>query len=468
MADEQYDGIAGRDSTTFESDESTAYADDHWNSDETVSDGESEVDSVDSTADDVSVGNAGGFDDLVDELDHDEHGETGNPSRRATIVATLSVLLTALVLNFAYGIVQLHRMKTPDDNGRADHKKIETKYDRRLEDVEYNIKANKHATRIYTHSSLSSKNYRAGGVLSDYMLQRYEEDGAIVVRNLISPKLLDRLDEASTMLIEQNTASSKKRRGKQFHTVKNGAMFLGVPVMASPVCGEGDSQGTTCESDLGEEGSDLSRNTTILSSFRDLAMYSKLPRVAASLLRLDEIRMGGEDALKPENKGRHGKGPVDETVNLRVARDIFLTKDDDDYACGWHVDDTGFWPCVASDSGVNAWVALDDMPWKHTRLSVKKDDGGDDGDAGPVATFALSLGSHRTPWRHDAYEITGSTHTMPEEGFQSAADIVNRRSGSGTCNIRTSAPHLYDKLEENKVVYDLKRGDVIFHDRVRK
>ena len=98
MADEQYDGIAGRDSTTFESDESTAYADDHWNSDETVSDGESEVDSVDSTADDVSVGNAGGFDDLVDELDHDEDGETGNPSRRATIVATLSVLLTALVL----------------------------------------------------------------------------------------------------------------------------------------------------------------------------------------------------------------------------------------------------------------------------------------------------------------------------------------------------------------------------------
>lgn len=448
------DGIAGRDSTSFESDESTAAYDEDWNSDETVSD-ESEVDSVDSN-------DAGGFDDpLGVDRDHDEDEGAGNPSRRARIVATLSLLLAALVLNLAYGIVQLRRMH---DNGRDD-RKIETKYDRKLEDVEYNIKANKHATRIYTHSSLSSKNYRAGGVVSDYMLQRYEEDGAIVVRNLISPKLLDRLDEASKLLIEQNTSSSQKRRGKQFHMVKNGAMFLGVPDMASPVCDEGEAQGETCMSDLGEEGSRPTTNTTILSSFRDLAMYSKLPRVAASLLRLDEIRMGGEEALKPENKGRRGRGAVDESVNLRVARDIFLTKDDDDYACGWHVDDTGFWPCVANDPGVNAWVALDDMPWKHSRLSVEKDGGGGDDD-GPVATFALSLGSHRTPWRHEAYEITGSTHTMPEEGFQSASDIVNRRSGSGTCNIRTSAPHLYDKLEENKAVYDLKRGDVIFHNRV--
>jgi len=331
MEDEQYDGIAGRDSTTFESDESAAN-DEHWSSDE------SEVDSVDSNANStsdgsVSVEDAGGFDDPLDEVDHDEDEEAGNPTRRARIVATLSLLLTALVLNLAYGIVQLQRMKTPDDKGRGDHK-IENIYERKVEeDAEYNIKANKHATRIYQHTSLSSKNYRAGGVISDHMLQRYEEDGAIVVRNLLSPKLLDRLDEASKLLIEQDASSSQKRRGKQFHMVKNGAMFLGVPGMTQPVCDDGEAQGGTCESDLGEEGSGPTTNTTVLSSFRDLAMYSKLPRVAASLLRLDEIRMGGEEALKPENRGR--RGVVDESVNLRVARDIFLTKDDDDYACGW-------------------------------------------------------------------------------------------------------------------------------------
>ena len=81
----------------------------------------------------------------------------------------------------------------------------------------------------------------------------------------------------------------------------------------------------------------------------------------------------------------------------------------------------------------------------------------------PVATFALSLGSHRAPWRHRAYRVTGSTHTMPPGGYADALDLIRRRSGSGTCNIESSAPDLHDKLEENKVVYDLKRGDVIFH-----
>jgi hypothetical protein len=44
--------------------------------------------------------------------------------------------------------------------------------------------------------------------------------------------------------------------------------------------------------------------------------------------------------------------------------------------------------------------------------------------------------------------------------------MVNRREGSGTCNIAHSAPHLQKRLEETKRVYrDLKAGDVIFHDR---
>ena len=115
-----------------------------------------------------------------------------------------------------------------------------------------------------------------------------------------------------------------------------------------------------------------------------------------------------------------------------------------------HVDDTGFWPSLASDPGINAWIALDDMPapWKTQQTS------------NPVPTFALSLGSHRSTWRHEAYKVTGSTHTMPLEGYQSAADVIQRRSGSGTCNIQSSAPDLYEKLEKNKVIYDLKRGDV--------
>lgn len=287
--------------------------------------------------------------------------------------------------------------------------------------------------------------------------------------------------------------------------VKNGAIFMGVPKNLKSCTSGGGGGGVTvdgeiCDATIGPEDDHNNNNDTniILSSFRDLAMYSKIPRVAASLLRLDELRVGGVKNLRRTGRGRRGRGVddedgekrdgrvryddggggddnVDESINLRICRDIFLTKDDDDYACGWHVDDTGFWPNVASDPGVNAWVALDDMPWpwssgmehiaSSTTTMPESRGAGVRNDDIPVATFALSLGSHRMPWRHRAYEVTGSTHTLPPEGYSSASDLIERRSGSGTCNIQTSAPELYEKLERNSVVFDIRRGDVIFHDR---
>eukprot|EP00543_Licmophora_paradoxa_P012187 CAMPEP_0202468788 /NCGR_PEP_ID=MMETSP1360-20130828/76391_1 /ASSEMBLY_ACC=CAM_ASM_000848 /TAXON_ID=515479 /ORGANISM="Licmophora paradoxa, Strain CCMP2313" /LENGTH=145 /DNA_ID=CAMNT_0049093879 /DNA_START=39 /DNA_END=472 /DNA_ORIENTATION=+ len=132
---------------------------------------------------------------------------------------------------------------------------------------------------------------------------------------------------------------------------------------------------------------------------------------------------------------------------MRMLRDIFLVKDTDQYICGWHVDDTGFWPATAEAPGVNAWIAIDDMPI---------DRGGG---------FALALGSHTAPWKAEAHTVTGSTLTFPEQGFRDAADMFANRTGSGTCNIQTSAPHLHAKMEHSKYVYDIKRGDVIFHDR---
>jgi hypothetical protein len=111
------------------------------------------------------------------------------------------------------------------------------------------------------------------------------------------------------------------------------------------------------------------------------------------------------------------------------------------------VDDTGFWPATAEAPGVNAWIALDDMP-------VERGGG-----------FALAVGSHTASWRENAYQVTGSTHTFPNEGFQSATDLVENRAGNGTCNIKTAAPHLHTRMEETMRIYDLKRGDIIFHTR---
>lgn len=410
--------------------------------------------------------------------------------RMTMIILVLSTLLTGLLSNFGYQLYQLSKATRSiggDNNLHAFNNAIDDDYEhiarrtesssKQLHNTDHHNDENEphdddvdeyhmpqYPTRIYTHASLTAKNYRAGGILSDDMLHRYEEDGVLVIRNLISSKLLERLDQASQMVIDDQQRQSKggitmnKRRGKQFHLVKNGAIFMGVPPK-STACVSSNEDSLTCSS-----STKIDENT---KSFRDLAMYSKIPLVAASLLRLDELRVGGEEYLKHRHSSRGrqnnttvmetNSNMVNESVNLRICRDIFLTKDDDDYACGWHTDDTGFWPSIASDPGVNAWVALDDMPWPERT--------GNRGDDGPVATFALSLGSHRTSWRHRAYEVTGSTHTLPPEGYQSAADLIERRKGNGTCNIQTSAPDLYDKLEKNKVVYDLRKGDVIFHDR---
>lgn len=432
--------------------------------------------------------------------------------KRAVAIVVLTLLLGVLIVYLGYQVDELYRASPPElQIETADTTSCTPNAKTTASDVHKNKRSpdnNEHVsddyqmptypTRIYTHSTLSSKNYRAGGIVSDEMLQRFEEDGVLVIRNLISPKLLDRLEDASRILIEEEKIRDEeggrknRKKGKQFHMVKNGAIFLGVHSGEDDTTcsGRDENEETSCNGNS-ETTNETTDKTTILSSFRDLAMYSKIPRVAASLLRLDELRVGGAENMKPgsrrsrersrsikegkqNNNGRATSTAVDdditidESINLRICRDIFLTKDNDPYACGWHVDDTGFWPSIASDPGVNAWVALDDMPWPWSSSAdmhdVKRSTTNTKVQT-PVATFALSLGSHLAPWRHQAYHVTGSTHTLPPEGYQSAADLINRRTGGGTCNIQTSAPDLYEKLEERKVVYDIRRGDVIFHDR---
>lgn len=112
------------------------------------------------------------------------------------------------------------------------------------------------------------------------------------------------------------------------------------------------------------------------------------------------------------------------------------------------MDDTGFWPAIGSAPGVNAWIAIDDMP--------------PSGGGG----FALAVGSHvNASWTRDAHRVIGSPLTMPEGGFRDAADMFANRTGYGTCNLKTAAPHLDRKMEQTKRIYNVQKGDVIFHTR---
>lgn len=247
----------------------------------------------------------------------------------------------------------------------------------------------------------------------------FDRDGVVALRGLLSEKLLDQLDMASSSLIQEQFEKEKLKPkgaltgrtpevgGKQFFTVKENVIFWAL---------NASRQVKDVVHDNTEDYPDL--------AFLHVALQSQIPRIVSqNLLQL----------------------PTNET--LRMMRDIFLAKDTDEYVCGWHVDDTGFWPADADAPGVNAWIALDDMPVQ--------------GGGG----FALAVGSHTADWRYDAYQVTGSTHTFPPEGFSSARDTVERRVGNGTCNIASSAPHLHRRMEETKRMYEMKRGDIIFHNR---
>lgn len=252
------------------------------------------------------------------------------------------------------------------------------------------------------------------GVLTPEIIKSFQKDGVVAIRGLLTISELEGLKDSSNQIIQEERKRKRGSRttGRQFYSSKNHVIF----------------------DDKYDEGSFGVEDD---NGFRRVALFSMLPYISQALLEHDARSSAN---VFEENKSEHaGK-------SLRVIRDVFLAKDQDPFHCGWHVDDIGFWPSTASSPGINAWVAIDDMP--------KASGGG----------FALSIGSHMAKWKEEVYNITGSTFTLPDEGYRDAEDMFQRR-GVGTCNIKNAAPHLNEKLEDMKRVYDLRAGDIIFHTR---
>ena len=240
--------------------------------------------------------------------------------------------------------------------------------------------------------------------VSETMLDAYLRDGVIAVRGLIDADLMKALDQESrNVVLEHGKSPSARKQKTQFHTVSHGVLF------------RNSSQ---------EEGS------WTPGPFWRLALGSNVSSTAAQLLQAEMTASTGH-----------------RLENMRVIRDILLTKDNDEYVCGFHVDDMGFWPACPNSPGVNAWVALDDMPVEY---------GGG---------FALAVGSNTAEWRDEAHTVTGASTIFPKDGYMSAKDMLDKRTGSGTCNLEKEAPHLHKRMEETKRIYPVQRGDVIFHTR---
>jgi hypothetical protein len=180
-------------------------------------------------------------------------------------------------------------------------------------------------TTTAAHSSLSTRS-----LLNATHLEAYRHDGVICFRGLLSDDLLARLDvETAALLAERAAAAApaavhqKKKKPTQFHTVEHSAMFRNI-IKTNNFDGPDDTV--------------ASKNRTITAATtRDFpallqaALFSNISRVAAELLGLattttTSMRDDANESLPPPQ-------------TLRVIRDIFLAKDNEEYTCGWHVDD---------------------------------------------------------------------------------------------------------------------------------
>lgn len=266
------------------------------------------------------------------------------------------------------------------------------------------------------HQSGHQSRDECKNILSAEMKEAYHKDGVIAIRGLLSPQEIESLHQSSLKLLGIDTSTSQG-----FNTEEG-------PITVSRASSSGKQFFSTRHHAIFESE---------MEGFNSVALKSLLPQVAAELMGMNESQSQSQSQSQENNK---------EKESVRLVRDVFMAKDQDPYICGWHVDDTGFWPTPFDAEGVNAWIAIDSIP---------------------IATgggFALSVGSHTADWRWKAYELTGSTYTLPEHGYVDAEDMFNKR-GVGTCNIKNADPDINRKMEDAKRVYDVQRGDVILHTR---
>ncbi|KAG7368639.1 phytanoyl-CoA dioxygenase [Nitzschia inconspicua] len=249
-------------------------------------------------------------------------------------------------------------------------------------------------------------------ILNESQLTAYRKDGFVLLKNVLHGDLADRMARVGYAIVDRASHFPQ-----YFSVIENGLIFNG---------------GNVNDSD--DSGHDITQ------VFREVALYSDIPQIAAELMELD-----------------------DETQNLRVIRDMFLAKPVNGSGCDWHVDDHGFWPesylseasqkSGKDQNGVNVWIALEDMPLEF------------------FGSMALAAGSHREPWRFEAYLAIGQNRTI--DGGHTKSAIVakleeKRKTGKvalGACEIGKIRPDLKERLDAKIVIFDIERGDMIFSTR---
>ena len=208
--------------------------------------------------------------------------------------------------------------------------------------------------------------------------ESFDKHGFVLVRGLLDDQLQTRICSAGKVL-----ANSPKWSGGKFTSIEFGPVF-----------------------NLEED------------AFRDVSLNSSIPALVARVLL---------DVQEDDN-------------SLRLLKDAFMAKGKEEQHCGWHVDDSVFWPTDSASCGVNAWISLDNIQSKY---------GGG---------MAVSPQSHTAEWRQSAYESIGSTPTLPPEGI---GNRILQNIGK-TCEMASLNQELNQRIEESKLVFDYQPGDCLF------
>ena len=354
-----------------------------------------------------------------------------------------------------------------------------------------------------------TRNKNKNNILSREMIELFEQEGVLALRGLLEPEVFHALDTATAHIVTQerhshaekertrleqqqqqqqqprrrrsmdvhnnnlnNNKSNKpvslaSKKKQQFFKVQPFALFSQQHQQHDGE--EENNNDSTSDNDTtttATNNTNTNTSTMRSSPFVQVAMLSKIPQVVADLMRLTTKKKKKTDTATTATTATATTATAtayhttnnDNNTTIRILRDIFLAKDEEEYICGWHVDDVGFWPALVEDQqqqhgcdnedreddalpvvGINAWIALDDMP--------VQDGGG----------LAVAVGSHHAAWKDRVYELTGSTHTYPTGGYTSSHDIVQNRPGHGTCNIQHTGPRYHQRMEETKRIYDIQR-----------
>jgi hypothetical protein len=146
-------------------------------------------------------------------------------------------------------------------------------------------------------------------LLNATLLDAYRHDGVICLRGLLSDDLVVQLDtETAAIIAERVAQDGRPKKHSQFHTVEHSALFRNININSSNMS--------------------VSTTTKDFPALMQAALFSNISRVAAELLGLVATVKEEEEEVASSSRR-----------NLRVIRDIFLAKDNEEYTCGWHVDD---------------------------------------------------------------------------------------------------------------------------------